>query len=274
MQNESEILDLSSIRAVQRNVDTTSENYRFSDVRKRLEMFNDYGYHAVAANQAKVRDVTREGFQKFNIKLENPELNMLLPTIGKPQLLYQGSHDGTTAEKFLAALHIFVCSNGAVSSSGEIGDIRLTHVNNDEDAFREALRQFISRIPKMVTSVEAWQNVKLDQHEQLLLAQQAIELRFDALTDSYGLPTKNFPVAAHEVLRPRRYGENPTNLWNAYNNLQENLIEKGGVRGNRNAKGRRIGIRKVGGIDANTKLNQGLWALTEKMAELKGVTIQ
>ena len=262
-------MDLSSIQAFQRNVDTTTENYKFINTRAVLEQLADSGWQPIAANQAKVRDISKEGFQKHFVKLENPALNALLPTVGKPQMLLRHAHDGTSALNLLTAFKIFVCSNGAVSHSGDIGDVRVLHRGFTEEKLQTAIGEFVQRIPLMVTQVEQWQGISLTQQEQYLLAQQAIELRFDPITNSYGEPTANYPVRPDQVLRSRRYGEKADTLWNAFNNLQENLIEKGGLTGARNANNRRIPIRAVKGIDSNIKLNKAFWALSAHMAELK-----
>lgn len=261
-------MDLSSIQAFQRNVDTTTENYKFINTRAVLEQLADSGWQPVAANQAKVRDISKEGFQKHFVKLENPALNELLPTIGKPQMLLRHAHDGTSSLNLLSAFKIFVCSNGAVSHSGDIGDVRVLHRGFTEEKLQLAIGEFVKRIPLMVTQVEEWQGIKLDGEEQRLLAQQAIELRFDPLTNSFGEPTTSYPVIPEQVLRSRRYGEQSTTLWNAFNNLQENLIEKGGVR-TRSINGRRNSVRAVKGVDSNIKLNKAFWALSAHMANIK-----
>jgi hypothetical protein len=262
-------LELSSINAFQRNVETTTPHYNFINTRAVLEQLADNGWEPVAANQAKVKDISKEGFQKHFVKLENPSLNALLPTVGKPQMLLRHAHDGTSALNLLSAFKIFVCSNGAVSHSGDIGDVRVLHRGFNEEKLQSAIDTFVKRIPIMVTQVEEWQSVQLSQQEQYLLAQQAIELRFDPITNSFGETTSQYPVRPEQVLQSRRFGERPTNLWTAFNNLQENLIEKGGLIGARNANNRRIPIRAVRGIDSNIKLNKAFWALSAHMADLK-----
>jgi hypothetical protein len=262
-------LELSSINAFQRNVSTTTEQYNFINTRAVLDQLADNGWHPVAANQAKVKDISKEGFQKHFVKLENPNLNTMLPSIGKPQMLLRHSHDGSSSLNLLAAFKIFVCSNGAVSHSGDIGDVRVLHRGFNEEKLQLAIDTFVKRIPIMVTQVDEWQSIRLEPLEQLALAQQAIELRFDPITDSFGNPTSFYPVRPEQVLKSRRYGERPDTLWNAFNNLQENLIEKGGLTGARNANNRRIPIRAVKGIDSNIKLNKAFWALSAHMADIK-----
>jgi hypothetical protein len=61
-------------------------------------------------------------------------------------------------------------------------------------------------------------------------------------------------------------------LWTTFNVVQENII-RGGLRGRKrssNGRMRNMTTRPVKALDRNIKLNQALWVLTEKMAELKG----
>jgi len=56
--------------------------------------------------------------------------------------------------------------------------------------------------------------------------------------------------------------------------LQRNPRLRGGLKGisrDNNGKGRRSTTRPVKALDRNIKLNQALWMLTEKMAELKQI---
>lgn len=263
-------LELSSVRQFQRNPDKTTSSYSFIPTTKVIEQLADSGWHVVAGNQTKVKDPMREGYQRHYLKLENPELNTLLPTIGKPQMLLKNSHEGSSSFQLLSAFKIFVCSNGAVSHSGDIGDVRVLHKGFSEELFQKAIQDFLIRIPKMVTQVEEWQSISLDKTDQLKLAQDFIEMRFDPITDSFGHSTGNYPIAAEHALHNRRWGEKSTNLWTAFNNIQENLLEKGLPNaGRRNANGRKIPIRAVKSLDANVRLNKQLWELTAAMADQK-----
>ena len=59
-------------------------------------------------------------------------------------------------------------------------------------------------------------------------------------------------------------------VWRTYNRLQENLISGGvkGVKVGDNGSRRRVTTRPVKALDKNLKLNQALWVVTQKMAEL------
>ena len=79
------------------------------------------------------------------------------------------------------------------------------------------------------------------------------------------------PIQPHQLLDERRYDDKGNDLWTTFNVVQENVMRgglKGTTRGN-NGRLRRTTTRPVKALDRNIKLNQALWVLTEKMAELK-----
>ncbi len=81
------------------------------------------------------------------------------------------------------------------------------------------------------------------------------------------------PVQPHQLLNERRYDDKGNDLWTTFNVIQENVMRGGlkGVSRSGNGRLRRTITRPVKALDRNIKLNQALWFLTEKMAELKNV---
>jgi hypothetical protein len=59
-------------------------------------------------------------------------------------------------------------------------------------------------------------------------------------------------------------------LWTIFNRVQENMI-KGGIKGKAFGENgpRKVTTRAVQSLDRNIKLNQALWVLSGRMAELK-----
>ena len=278
-------LALSSINANHRNFATTSSKYNHIPTTFMLDIFADHGFHAVASNQAKVRKPYKEGFQRHTIKLENPLYANLLPGIATPQLLLRNSHDGTGAVDFMAALKIWLCSNGAVSFSEALEKVRVLHRGFTPEKLETAIKDFTSRLPLITNEVHQWLETPLDLQEAVKLAQTAIELKFDPLTDTFGNTLNNpypelknitphlYPVTPQALLVPRRSQDTIKNLWGAYNVIQENIIERPQSRAAtinpKTGRRRDIMMRPVKGIDANIKLNQGLWKAAADLNTLK-----
>src|SRR5207237_2748138 len=124
----------------------------------------------------------------------------------------------------------------------------------------EGSYRIIDEAPKALAQVEQWQHLQLSPPEQEVLAEAALELRDSALE-----------VQPRALLAPRRWedghADRPRDLWRTLNVTQENLM-RGGVQG-RNEQGQRRRLRGATSVDGDTRINQALWVLAERMAELK-----
>ena len=121
----------------------------------------------------------------------------------------------------------------------------------------------------MLFRLSRWKQIQLSRAEQTIMAEAAHTVRF---ADSEG--HVDTPIRADQLLTVRRREDSSADLWNTFNNVQENVI-RGGLHGREawtpeNRRPRRVTTRAVNGIDQDVKLNRALWTIAEKMAELKG----
>ena len=100
--------------------------------------------------------------------------------------------------------------------------------------------------------------VMLSEREQLILGEAVLEYKYNG---------EHSPITAQQIIHPRRWEDNRSDLWTTFNRVQENVI-RGGIRG-KSAKGKTTRTREVTGIDGDIKLNQALWKLAEEFAKLK-----
>ena len=122
---------------------------------------------------------------------------------------------------------------------------------------------------EITEQVQDFKAITVNDAERKILAEAAHQLRFPEAAKEDGKPA---PIDATRLLSTRRNADRASDLWTAFNVVQENVI-RGGIYGRvRTADGRtrRQRTRAVAGIDQNKALNRALWTLTEKMAELKG----
>jgi len=103
---------------------------------------------------------------------------------------------------------------------------------------------------------DAMQSLHLPPPAQHALANAALTYRFGE---------EHQPVAADQILTPRRYEDRQDDLWTVYNRIQESLL-KGGLPG-RTAQGKRTHPRAINGIDGDVKLNRALWVMAESLLE-------
>jgi hypothetical protein len=123
----------------------------------------------------------------------------------------------------------------------------------------EGTCEIVAALPAIAAQVETFRQIELQPAEQETLAEAALGLRWDA---------GKAPIAPDQLLQVRRVEDRRGDLWTTYQRIQENMLKGGqpGIGGT----GRRLTTRAVRSVDGNVKINQALWRLTERMAELKG----
>jgi len=182
------------------------------------------------------------------------------------ETILRNAHDGTSAYALMAGFFKMVCSNGLVTSDGELAELRVPHKGDVVHKVIEGTYQILDEAPKAIEHVREMEGIQLSQPEQLAFAESAAMLRW--APDENG--TSTVPIGIEQVIAPRRYADASPSLWDTFNRAQENLVQGGthylGTRGERTVHAT---TRPVRNIDGNVNLNRALWALTERMRELK-----
>jgi len=234
-----------------------SSKYAFVPTLGVIEAMMKAGFQPFSATQSLTRIEGKQPFAKHMLKFRHQDVAQSL-VVGDviPEIALVNSHDGECAFRLMAGLFRLACSSIIVRHTGDIlrdvvdGSHRLT-----EDA------------GKALGTVKAWQQLQLTDGEAHAFAEGAHALRF---ADAKG--AINTPITPDQLLAPRRWEDNGSDLWKTFNRVQENVIA-GGLRGvKRDENGRRIrriSTRQVKGISEDVRLNRALWTLAEKMAALK-----
>jgi len=214
------------------------------------------GFAPYEVRQTLTRDASKREFTRHMVRLRHRSL--LDAKSGEvPEIILINSHDGASSYQLLAGYFRFVCSNGLIA--GDITtNVRIRHSGDVVGNVIEGSYEILRNVQEIEHRKETFKGIELSRPEQLLLADEAIKLRWEDAA----------PVSAAQVIRPNRNEDAAPTLWNTFNVVQENLL-KGGQRG-RASTGRRLTTRPVTGIQQDVKLNRALWSLTEKMANLKG----
>jgi hypothetical protein len=243
--------------------ETMSERYRFFPTVHVVEGLMAAGFAVVRAQQSRSRIPGKQEYTKHMLRLRHASLAEARVDSTVPEVVVINSHDGTSAYKLSLGLFRVRCTNGLVVKSASIDDVSVRHSGRESlvQEVIEASYHIIEEAPKALTCIEQWQHLQLSPPEQEVLAEAAIALRDTALE-----------VEPRAVLLARRWEDGdarqPRDLWRTMNVAQENLM-KGGVQAH-NEQGRRVRLRGITSVDADTRLNRALWVLAERMAELKG----
>ena len=237
--------------------ESRGERYAFIPTIDVLNGLRSEGFQPFEVRQTKVRDVGRREHTKHMVRLRHANA---LHAVGNevPEIILINSHDGSSSYQLLSGIFRMVCSNGLIA--GDVhNDVRVRHTGNVVNDVIEGSFEVLQNLQQVTGSIDAMRAVDLTEAEQRLLATSAIELRWGDQS----------PIKPQQLIVPRRYEDNKSDLWTTFNRIQENLV-KGGMRG-RSATGRRTTTREVGGVNENVKLNRALWQLAEGMRQLKGV---
>lgn len=236
-----------------------SDRYAFVPTIEVVNALRDSGWYP-----SEVRAQTTRGrsdaFAKHQIRFRRPGSGAnALANVGDTafEVVLTNSHDRTSGFALDAGIFRKVCSNGLIVKDTELGSISVRHVGEAPQLVVQHVEGLITdQIPRLQNAIEQWSTIQLDEHSQLILANKAAELRWGSPEDA--------PLSAFRLLQARRYADVDNDLWSVFNRVQENVI-RGGQRGI-GSTGRRVGVRAVGAIDADRRINQGLWEAAARLA--------
>ena len=221
------------------------------------------GFEPFSAVQARTRIEGKAEYTKHMLRLRHRSLTN---TEGDAfEIVLVNANDGTSAYHMMPGFFRFVCENGLMTGE-TFNEVRVRHSGNAIGEVIEGAYSVLEDAPVVVDQVSRWKSISLQDIEREALAEAAHTLRFPTADEA-----KPAAIQADALLRPRRSADRATDLWTAFNVVQENTI-KGGLTGRvRDANGRTVrrSTREVAGIDQNRSLNRALWMLTERMAEIK-----
>lgn len=244
-------MNYATIAQTSRHTEKTSERYSFIPTSRVLTILADYGWHPASVQEALTRKYA--GYQKHIVRLRQQHAS----GANIPEIVIINAHMGSAAFHLLLGIFRFLCLNGLIS--GETWEsFKVRHVGYTDEMIEAAARALAGAAPKAMDQVRRFEGIELTYAERHAFGQAAVELVNDG---------EKFAMRPESLLAPRRVQDTRTDLWTTFNVIQENTM-RGGVR-RINADGGSARTRAVKSADQTVKLNQALWTLTEKMAELK-----
>ncbi|EAA8668157.1 DUF932 domain-containing protein [Salmonella enterica] len=229
-----------------------SDRYSYIPTITLLENLRREGFEPFFACQSRVRDPGRRDYTKHMLRLRRAG-----QITGRqvPEIIILNSHGGESSFQLLPGMWRQVCANGLVCGQS-FGEIRVPHRGDIAGKVIEGAYEVLGVFDRVEEKREAMQSLLLPPPAQHALAKAALTYRFGE---------EHQPVAATQILTPRRYEDRKDDLWSVFNRIQENLL-KGGLPG-RTAKGKHSHTRAVNGIDGDVKLNRALWVMAEQMQQ-------
>lgn len=237
------------------------ERYAFIPTIEVLDGLKREGFLPYEVRQTRVKDYTKREFTKHLVRLRHADVHGNSKEI--PEIVLVNSHDGSSSYQLIAGIFRFVCSNGLIA--GDISDeIRIRHSGNIVHDVIEGSFRVLDNVKEVEGRIDTYKSITLSDNERSAFALSAAELRWGSDENGNSLaPIHN----VNQLIRPRRFEDQKSDLYSVFNVVQENLI-KGGLSG-RSASNRRTRTREVGGVNENVKLNRALWTLADQLAKFK-----
>lgn len=232
--------------------ESRSDRYTYIPTITLLDNLQREGFQPFFACQTRVRDLNKREHTKHMLRLRREG-----QITGKqvPEIILLNSHDGSSSYQMLPGLFRFVCQNGLVCGE-TFGEVRVPHKGNVVEKVIEGAYEVMGIFDRVEEKRDAMQSLMLPPPAQQALAKAALTYRFGE---------EHQPVTESQILSPRRWQDEKSDLWTVFNRLQENL-SKGGLSG-RSAQGKRNRTRAVSGIDGDIKLNRALWVMAEGLQQ-------
>ena len=233
-----------------------SGRYTFLPTARIVDAMRQEGWKPIEARQSSPRLEARRGYQMHQVRFQRRDQVAEVDEFA-PEVILLNSHDRSSGYEIRAGMFRFVCRNGLMVADSLIPAIHVRHTGQEIGAIIQASFTILGQLPKLADRVASFRSISLTNSAARLFAEQALALRYQDPTLA--------PIRAEQLLEPRRHEDAGSDLWAITNRLQENLL-RGGMRDttrlNRNGRPVRP-MRAIRGLDANLKINLGLWEIAE-----------
>jgi hypothetical protein len=273
-----ELLQLPSLSATHPH-ESLSNRYSFFSTMNVVDVLARESWFPVRAQEQNVLTLSRQGFQKHVVRFRQSIQDVAQVGDIFPEVVLTNSHDGFTKFSFMFGLFRLACLNGLIVSEAQFGTIKLMHMGYGEDDVVRASSAILRSVPAIVDRVQEYRGVTLTRAEQRVFAVSSLITRFSSPDaeikekgDSLMIADRSFDVP--RFLQPLRKEDAAPTLWNTFNVVQEKLTRGNGfetttrVRPNGTVVHKRK-VQGLKGLDADLKVNRGLWTLMDKMQQLK-----
>jgi len=239
-----------------------SDKYHFIPTIDVINEIKQHNWHPVKVQEASVKDSSKDGFQKHIVRFRHFD-DLLHPTENAIELLLFNSHDRSTAFSISAGIYRFVCANGLVIADSIFDSYKIKHIGERDNDVLHAIENITAFKPKLQEKITHFESLYLTAHEKEAFAKSALPLRFD----------EHLEVAYPDLLVPHRDADQASDLYTVLNVIQENLL-RGNISGTNKETGRKFTSKEIHAITKDVEINQGLWEIAERIAQIKAPSLQ
>ena len=271
------MLELNNYKSVvaTNNGGKTTDRFAFIPTTRVIDILEKADWVPAKIAERRCNKEENRGFQNHLIRFRRKEDLEIKAVVGEmiPEIIVKNAHDGSSCFNIMAGLFRFVCGNGMIIADSTFATHRIKHIGFQDENVIDAVSDIVKTTPLIANKVFEFKEIIVSKPEQLVFAEAALLAKYGkpeqgTISEKFNLeslitPMRNTDRFASSYNSP--VTEN--SLWNSFNILQEKLVEKGGRFARNNYRTKRA--RAITSVSENVRVNQALWALTEKMAELK-----
>lgn len=237
--------------------ESRSERYVYVSSEQVLNGLRNEGFLPYMVAQGGSRIEGKAEFTKHMMRLRRVDQKPIDGVM--PEIIWIGSHDGTSSDQIMSGMFRFICLNSMVTGNVR-NDIRVRHSGNPDrirDKIIEGVYTVLSDFDRIEDQRQVMAATEFSQSEQLVFAQEALKLRWQP--DENGNSTA--PINPEDLNRPARAADLGNDGFTLFNRVQERLVR--GRQEGINAAGKRVVTRELRSIDSVVDVNRELWALAE-----------
>lgn len=234
-----------------------SHKYHFIPTIDVIEEIKSHNWYPVHVSQASVKYEDKDGYQRHLVRFRHFD-DLLNPKENAVELLLFNSHDRSCAFSISAGVFRFVCSNGLVVAESVFESYKIKHIGDKESDIYSAINKITSYKPQLQHKIDIFESIKLSHSEKESFAKSSIPLRFP----------KHLEIDYKDLLIPHRDEDDKNDLYTVLNTIQENML-RGNISGINKESGRRFTSKEITSISKDIEVNQGLWDMAERIANIK-----
>lgn len=220
------------------------------------------GFSVVGAQQSLARVEDKKPYTKHLLRMRRLDDTSLKVGDSVFEILLRNANDGTSAYELLAGMFRICCLNSLVAATADMDKMVVRHSGNAVEKVIEGTYKVLERREKVMAAAQDWGQIPVSERVQLAFAKGAAVERWGQDEETGNVLS---PVPVANLLNARRPEDQGNDLWKVFNRVQENVMQ-GGLAGLART-GRRLTTRQVKGIDETVKVNRGLWAMAEYLAD-------
>ena len=238
-----------------------SSKYTVMTTKQILEPLFNQGYTVTSSVATKVRNASKQGYQKHMIRLTHNDLQLRNVSDSRPEIVVVNSYDGLSSLKLMLGIYRLVCANGMIVGS-TFGQFAVRHVGDIHQSVLEGTNAIANKLPEINDRIGIMSGILLSWAQVRTLANEATRLV---------LPDSAVSVDLDSALHVNRSDDYGMSLWLVYNRLQEALI-RGGIKYTSKQTIDPINnvqvlkhntTRLIKSIDRQVQVNQSLWDLSQ-----------